>query len=370
VNQVVTSFVEHRPRHGDLAHDGHPTHGSGGKTLCGTPICGIQARQHTRFCRHALLVWLLVLLVIVFAPLGAAQAAGLSSGPIWLVSSRDEGDYQQAATAFTQRLAAAQSPQTEIVFLDAKSTPVLPELGKDQVRPALIVAIGSPAVRLVQPAPADVPVLEVLIPRLLFEELHGTNGQGHRRSAVYIDQPFARQLNLCKLIIADLHRIAVLYGPASQSSAGALQAAAHRAGIELISQRLSAGSNPNAALDEVLDTTQLLLALPDTEVFNRYTVAGLLLTAYHHDIPVIGFSRAYVNAGALAAVYSSAAQIGRDAADMALAAHAADWNLPAPRYPASFSVAVNRQVAQSLGLKLREEDDLQQALVRQEETTP
>lgn len=335
----------------------------------GTLGTGKQALPHAGNRRQDFFVSLLLSLIF-FAPLRDASAAGPRSGPIWLVSSRADTDHQQVVNAFTQRIRAAQPPQPEIVSLDVNSTPVLPELNKDHERPVLIVAVGSPAARLVLPAPADVPVLDVLIPRLLFEELHSGKDGAPMRSALYIDQPFERQLDLCNLIISDLHRIAVLYGPASQSSAGALQAAAHRAGIELISQRLSAGSNPNAALDEVLDTTQLLLALPDTEVFNRYTVAGLLLTAYHHDIPVIGFSRAYVNAGALAAVYSSAAQIGRDAADMALAAHAADWNLPAPRYPASFSVAVNRQVAQSLGLKLREEDDLQRTLVQLEEPTP
>lgn len=329
---------------------------------------------NSKVCRRSVRA-VLLLLLFAFSAAGfladrIAQAAPPSSGPIWLLSSHEAGDYQQAADAFRQGMEAARPPSPKIVFIDVNNTPSLPDADKDLERPVLIVAVGSPAVRLARTAPADVPVLEILIPRLLFEELHGTAARDQRRSALFIDQPFARQLNLCKAIIPDLRRIAVLYGPTSQTAAGALEVAARHAGIAIVDHRLSAGSNPNAALDEVLDSSELLLALPDTEVFNRYTVAGLLLTAYHHDVPVIGFSRTYVNAGALAAVYSTPAQIGHDAAEMTLAARSAGWRLPAPRYPASFTVSVNRQVAQSLGLKLPEDEQLQQTLVRQEKTTP
>lgn len=325
-------------------------------------------------CRHSvagvLLLLLSALAAAAFSADGTAPAMQPSSGPIWLLTSQKDADYPQAADAFVQGLAAAHPPSPEIVFVDVNETRSLPQWDKESDRPVLIVAVGSSAARLARRAPPDVPVLEILIPRLLFEELHGTAAHDPRRSALFIDQPFARQLNLCKAVIPDLRRIAVLYGPGSQAAAGPLEAAARRAAVAIVDRHLSAGSNPNAALDEILDNSELLLALPDNEVFNRYTVAGLLLTAYHHDVPVIGFSRAYVTAGALAAVYSTPAQVGHDAAAMTLAARSAGWRLPAPRYPTSFTVTVNRQVAQSLGLKLPEDEQLQQTLVRQEEATP
>ena len=292
------------------------------------------------------------------------MAAETRADTVWLLTSRVNGDYQDVVDAFMQRLAAAPAPQPKVRVIDAATGIDTLTLASGTAQSALIVAIGSVAARLAHATPRTQPVLDILIPRLLYEQLAPVSSA---RSALYIDQPFKRQLNLCRLIMPDLRQLAVLYGPTSQDSDSDLRRAAERSDISLRTQHVTAGTNPNAALDQVLGNSQLLLALPDPEVFNRYTVAGLLLTAYHHAVPIIGFSAAYVKAGALAAVYSTPEQIGLDAADMVLAARTeAGWTLPAPRYPTDYKVAVNRQVGRSLNLKLPDDDDLQRALAEQE----
>ncbi len=318
-------------------------------------------RRSMRSCRTAC-IGLLVLLL----HMQTGMAVEPPAADVWLLSSQAGGDYQEVADAFMQRLAAAPAPQPKVrLIIDGADKDAL-SLKPGAAPPALIVAIGGAAARLAETLPRKQPVLDILVPRLLFEQLTTANSA---RSALYIDQPFARQLNLCRLIVPDLHQLAVLYGPVSQNSDRDLRSAAKKLDISLVRQYVRAGENPNAALDQVLDGSQLLLALPDPDVFNRYTVAGLLLTAYHHDVPIIGFSAAYVKAGAIAAVYSTPEQIGRQAAEMVLAAKtAAGWALPAPRYPTDFNVAVNRQVGRSLNMKLPDEVELQQALVHEERT--
>jgi putative tryptophan/tyrosine transport system substrate-binding protein len=320
------------------------------------------ARQElTRFCR---LCSIALLSCLLHAQAGLA-AETQTADTVWLLSSGTSDDYQAVVDAFMQRVAASPEPQIRVRVIYA-ATGAGALTGKPGTEPpALIVAIGSAAARLAQSEPHAQPVLNVLIPRLLYEQLTPASAT---RSALYIDQPFERQLNLCRLIVPDLHHLAVLYGPASQGSDRDLRSAAQHLDIRLKTQRVTAGTNPNAALDQVLDDSQLLLALPDPDVFNRYTVTGLLLTAYHHDVPVIGFSAAYVKAGALAAVYSTPEQIGRAAAEMTLSARTdTGWALPAPRYPAYYNVAVNRQVGRSLNLSLPDESDLQLALEHQEQ---
>lgn len=301
-------------------------------------------------------------LLLCLVPVRAVTAAE----PIWLLTSHAGGEYQQVADAFVQRLATAGKGRTDVRVIALENEPTARALDKVGPLPGLIVAVGGAAARLAQTIPGQQPVLNILIPRQLYEQLPPGNGA---HSALYIDQPFERQLNLCRLLVPKLHNLAVLYGPTSQESDGDLRDAAQRSGIKLVAQRVAAGTNPNAALDVALDDSQLLLALPDPDVFTRYTVAGLLLTAYHHAVPVIGFSAAYVKAGALAAVYSTPEQIGRDAAEIVLASRTeSGWLLPAPRYPAYFSVAVNRQVGRSLNLKLPDDSVLLQALTREERT--
>jgi ABC-type uncharacterized transport system substrate-binding protein len=66
---------------------------------------------------------------------------------------------------------------------------------------------------------------------------------------------------------------------------------------------------------------------------------------------VLGFSPAYVRAGALVSLHSTPAQVGIQAAS--LARSVLNGQSPAPsQYPADFTVEVNTHVARSLGLEL------------------
>ncbi len=305
------------------------------------------------------------LLVLLLHP-QTGMGAESRSADVWLLSSHASGEYREVADAFVQRLAAAPAPQPKVrVIIAGTDKDVLTQMSATDP-PALVVAVGGDAARLTQTLSRMQPVLDILVPRLLYERLSPVEGA---RSALYIDQPITRQLKLCRLIVPGLRQLAVVYGPTSQDSDPDLRSAAKRLGINLIRQYVQAGTNPNTALDQILNDSQLLLALPDPDVFNRYTVAGLLLTAYHHAVPIIGFSASYVKAGAIAAVYSTPEQIGREAAEIVLAARSGTgWNLPAPRYPSYFTVTVNRQVGRSLNMNLPDGSDLQQSLMHQEQS--
>ena len=97
--------------------------------------------------------------------------------------------------------------------------------------------------------------------------------------------------------------------------------------------------------------------------FNRASARNVLLSVHRWRVPLFGISAAYVRAGALAAVYSTPRQIGRQLAE-ALAAIAPDGpiELPAPRYPKYFELGVNYRVAEALGLAVADEAALQRAL--------
>jgi ABC-type uncharacterized transport system substrate-binding protein len=66
---------------------------------------------------------------------------------------------------------------------------------------------------------------------------------------------------------------------------------------------------------------------------------------------VLAFSPAYVKAGALLSVHSSASQAGQQLASMASAVLQGVAQ-PVSQYPLDFNVTVNEYVARSLGLSL------------------
>ena len=154
----------------------------------------------------------------------------------------------------------------------------------------------------------------------------------------------------------------------SQKSEHELRRAAAVAGIVLRMEQIGDEKQLVGALHRVLDDADVLLAVPDPLVFNRNTAQSVLLTTYRMGKPVAGYSRAYVTAGALLAVYSTPAQIGRQIGEELLTMQVRPGRpLPAPGYPRYFSVEVNERVARSLGIEPGQVDDLTRRLI---EMTP
>ena len=116
----------------------------------------------------------------------------------------------------------------------------------------------------------------------------------------------------------------------------------------------------------MLQDSDVLLALPDSSVYNSATLRNILLATYRSGIPLIGLSPAYVKAGALCAVFSTPTQIAAQAA-MAIQQFWEISALPVAQYPQLFEVTVNEQVGRSLGLSIKSPAELQNemsALIR------
>jgi ABC-type uncharacterized transport system substrate-binding protein len=209
-------------------------------------------------------------------------------------------------------------------------------------------------------------VLHTLLPRHTYNEITRTATPAPRRgatSAIYLDQPLARQLELIRQALPVHRRLAAVLGPTSLDQLNELRTQAKNKGFELDIEKITEAEQLQPALHRLLDDHDVLLSLADSLVFNSGTIHHLLLTSYRYRVPVVGLSRSYVEAGALLAVYSSPEQIGRQAAEIVLGLSGAPLALPAPQYPKYFSVAVNSRVAGSLGLRLPEEAELERRLL-------
>lgn len=241
-----------------------------------------------------------------------------------------------------------------------------------QPAPNLIVSVGSRASAEAQRNSGDIPVLSLLVSTRDFTLLSQTQPVDTKlHSAIYLDQPFTRQLNLLQLVLPKATRVASLSSPQSAAQIQELSALCQQRGLQFSSELVPYGSNPIHPLTHLIDSAEVLLALPDPDVFNRTSIQSILLTTYRNNVPVIGFSQAYVRAGALAAVHSTAKQIGRQAGEwIAELVNTDNWQLGPPRYPRYYSVAVNTQVAQSLNLNVSNENVLLHLLQQLENKSP
>ncbi|MFI4937579.1 MAG: ABC transporter substrate-binding protein [Candidatus Berkiellales bacterium] len=254
-----------------------------------------------------------------------------------------------------------------------KLTPMLVEELKqhnDFNGACLIVALGAQALEAVLKSKTSVPTLSVLTRKNTFHQLIKTvnltlHDADHPISAIYLDQPLKRQFQLLERIIPkELQSpVGVLLGGESIDEQENLQQVAKELNLNLLTVFVSKDENPVAVLDELLTEAEVVLALPDNHIYTPNTTRGILLTAYHQRVPLIGYSRAYMQNGALATVYSSNKQIAEQTVQEIMAfIQQKQPQLPPPQYPKEFAVGVNYQVARSLGLHIESETAIKTAM--------
>jgi ABC-type uncharacterized transport system substrate-binding protein len=149
-----------------------------------------------------------------------------------------------------------------------------------------------------------------------------------------------------------VRKVGILVSDETRGQSIAMEKAAKELGMQIVPVAVGAGGL-FPALQSVLLDSDVLLALPDPTLFNSQTAANILLAAYRRRVPLIGFSPAYVKAGALFALYSGPEQVAARAGEM-LRQALAGRSFPAPQWPRDFSVAANHDVARSFGLVLDE----------------
>jgi len=128
-------------------------------------------------------------------------------------------------------------------------------------------------------------------------------------------------------------------------------------GFRLHIQTVSTPDQLASGLSALLADSDVLLVLPDAEIYRSDTIRNILLETYRQQVPMIGLSQNYVRAGALCAVYSTPMQIADQAARI-VSQFARTGKLPDYQYPQEFEVAVNTQVARSLGLTIKSAEQL------------
>lgn len=287
--------------------------------------------------------------------LGAMWCIGIAQADTVLIvvsdpSSASHAQAAQALVAQLQRLGVRDVAQRDAQDLDSIDFSAA-------AAPKVLVSFGVSGLKQVLARDLRMPVIAVLIPRLSFEAtLKQVGGKASARvGALYLDQPIARQLDLVRLALPEAKRMGVLWGPESVVQRPALLTAARAHGLQEVPAQFVGSGTLFNTLQTALEDVQVLLAWPDPQVYNSATIANILLTTYRARVPVVGFSPAYVHAGALMSVHSTPKQYGQQAALMVHATLQTGAPVPS-QYPVDFEVSVNERVAQTLGLDLNSAD--------------
>lgn len=217
-----------------------------------------------------------------------------------------------------------------------------------QRRRMVYVAIGPTALRDVAARRCDCVVIAAFTSSQVWQGIVDKLPAGRARAmtAVYAEPAPKDQLRLAALLYRRPVRAAALLGPETGFLLPTLLGQA-----EVL--QVARGDDISEALAR-LGRSEVLLALPDSTVYNPENIRNILLSTYRRKQGVIGFSSDMVKVGALASTYSEIEDINAQVAEIA-ADFVATGVLPPPQFPRYFRSTINEGVARSLDLSVSEQ---------------
>lgn len=231
--------------------------------------------------------------------------------------------------------------------------------------PDLIITVGVEALKRAWAKGDPTPIVATLLPRLSYERVVTQTRRGMPRiTAIFLDQPPARQAVFLRQLLPGQKPAGMLLSSETKHLFSQYRQAFTNNSLMLESEESERSETLLPALNALLGRSAFLLAIPDSSIYQRTNIKAILITAFRHQKPVIGYSPAFVNAGALAALHTTPAQIARQTADMVVGN---GTNLPPPVGPNQFAIAINPTVAQALGLNIPDESTIRRAMLADRE---
>jgi len=217
-----------------------------------------------------------------------------------------------------------------------------------QRRRLVLVAIGPVALREAAARHCDCVVIAAFTASQVWRSVVDALPPARVKSmtAVYAEPAPDDQVRLAALLYRRPVRVAAILGP---DTAFLLPSLAGQAEV----LQAARGDDMGDVLARV-KRSEVLLALPDSAIYNPENIRNILLSTYRRKQAVIGFSADMVKVGALATTYSEIEDINAQVAEMA-AGFVASGELPAPQFPHYFRTAINEGVARSLDIAVTNE---------------
>lgn len=290
------------------------------------------------------------ILLLLFALFPQAMAANVA-----LVLSDNGGPYAEFASSFDEY---STKSHWKISYSGK-----IEGLAGANAKPELIIAAGSEAFRATLALGINTPILATLIPRHSYEKILAESSHSRPRgttSAIYLDQPLARLGTFIRHLLPNAQRVGLLASNETRNLLPAMRQS--MGGLIIDSEDVAEEPALLGAINTLLPRVNLLLALPDSTIYKRENIKAILVTTYRHQRPLIAFSKSFVSAGALAAIYSTPAQLARQTSDLLLSLPAGNNSLPPPQGPNQFAISINTNVAQSLNLEPPDEATLRRTL--------
>ena len=309
--------------------------------------------QLVKLARRSAKCWLASLLLLVFT---CNYAIADRKYNILFVASKSSADYVEVLNSVKQQLEVKSPERYEFntVFISSESN-----LKADLAAADFVVTVGTAAADTVFSTRPKAPILSVLITEnafsVLAEKHYGSIEAAFAAqvSSICLDQPVTRSIQLAKLLVSDSSGVGVMLGPASVHRQPELSKYITNSGLLPQFVSISAKDNPIHKIEPVLSRSDVFIPISDSRLINIATAKWILHLSYRHKVPVIAFSKSYLKAGALAAIYSAPADVAKDTVEWLV--KPGNAAVGSSYKPAHYSLDFNQSVAANLKIKLQTE---------------
>ena len=300
--------------------------------------------------------WVGACLVSFLSAAGGARAHNHPPATILVVQSESETAFDEAVGALSQYLKRDHPNQTARVEVRTLSKLANPdaELGAAiaQLKPALVITLGSQATAWAQNSIQNIPLLFGMV---LDPEAQGID-PARAKSAmtgVSMQIPLSDQFMRLKQVLPDVRRVGTVYDMRNEALVDQARREATRQGLTLVGNPVRTPAEVPEAFRGLAGRVDVLWSFPDTTVYSREAAQFILLFSFRNRLPLMGFSRGYVRAGALFALYADYKDVGLQLAEVAheILAGRSPREIPVGP-PRRHALALNMRVADALGTKI------------------
>jgi hypothetical protein len=284
---------------------------------------------------------LLAVFILLITALSPAYA-----GSVHIVLSVDSKSYRLAASNIQAELEQHEpSSPADVVLLEAfrSSRPAADDL---------IVTVGEAATHYVSQRYPDHSQIYSYINHSALPE-----AQVKSWASVMLDQPLQALLDSTVDIVQDRYRnrLVIAVSEENQSMRSQIAQLIVPDSVELDVLVIEADAEPAKIIDQALFNAGALIALRDSRIWSGETAKWMLYQSYKYNVPVIGYSKSFLKAGALLSVYASLENIARTTAQQIIDWHNNQGTLTQEGilYP-RLSIDYNKNIARALNISLPE----------------
>lgn len=218
----------------------------------------------------------------------------------------------------------------------------------------VIITLDQKSLHVVAALRIDKPHIATLITMEGYREVLSEQKVSRgKHCALVIDQPLPRIARVIRDRLPDVQLAGIIGNPKDSSGPIPDNSGQQDPGLQIV--RIPLGENIHSTIRALSQSgVDTIIARHNKMVYNRNTARNILISSYHFNLPLIGYSSAFVKAGALIGIYSTPESMASDV--LRLIKKTDRCHGGSIFHPSKYTVEVNPHVAKSLGINIDTSD--------------